>query len=142
MITEGFSTFLMNINFFTSRMLQKFIFFGGIAAAINFLSRIVLSLKLNFTLSIFIAHFIGMFCAYFLFKNFVFRSKNSKFQSLRFVTVNIFSLLIVLFVSLVFANKILPAVGISIFKHEIAHFIALSCTVFSSFILHKFWTFS
>ena len=120
----------------------RFIVLGSLAVFLNFFSRIILSTEFNFLISVTLAQCIGMLAAYFLFKNYLFQRSNSSFQWLRFVMVNLLSVIIVLIVSHILVYFLLPAVGIFKYKYEIAHFIGIGSTAITSFVLHKFWTFS
>lgn len=51
----------------------RFLVFGGLAAAINWLARIVLSLALPFALSVCLAYAIGMVAGYLLYRRYVWR---------------------------------------------------------------------
>lgn len=120
----------------------NFITLGALAGFLNFFSRIILSLVFNFHISVLVAQIFGMFVAFFLFRNYVFKAEKRSSQWVRFLMVNIISLIIVLIVSHIFAYFLLPSIGIHRFKYEIAHLIGIGSTVITSFLLHKFWTYS
>ncbi len=83
-----------------------------------------------------------MLIAYNLFNRFVFKQdKKNNFRIIRFVVVNLFSLITVLLVSFLFFDFILPFLSITLFSHEIAHFFGIASTAFLSYFLHKKWTF-
>jgi putative flippase GtrA len=132
----------MRFGFLNYKQFLKFVFCGFLAVICNFSIRILLSLKFNYFFSIFLSHLVGMFIAYNLFNNFVFKyKKNNNFRGFRFVIVNLLSLITVLAVSFVFFDFILPILSIKLFAHEIAHFLGIVFTAFLSYFLHKKWTF-
>jgi len=134
--------FLYRINKQNFVEFLRFITLGSLAVFLNFFSRIILSAEFNYFISIILAQCIGMFAAFVLFRNYLFAPSNRSFQWLRFIMVNLFSLVIILSVSHILVDYLLPTFGIIKYKYEIAHFIGIGSTVVSSFILHKFWTFS
>jgi putative flippase GtrA len=120
-----------------------FLAFGSFALLINFIARLIINLWLSFSLAIVIAQIIAMFCAYFLFRTYVFNfHKDSSRSFFKFLIINLISLFQVWAVSYFLAYVLLPTVGISEFIFEISHIVGISSTVLTSFIGHKFWTFN
>jgi putative flippase GtrA len=126
-----------------SMRLLKFIAAGGIAAALNFGSRIVLGLWLSYTASIVLAYLIGMATAFILNRLFVFRTTTSalKKQLGWFALVNLAAVLQTLAISIVLARWILPAVGIEWHNETLAHAVGVAVPVVTSYIGHKYLTF-
>ena len=134
--------FLLEVSKRNFKDFLHFIAIGLLAVCVNFFTRIVFSMEFNFFISVLLSQCIGMIFAFYLFKNYLFKSSKRSFQLLKFLMVNLLSLLIILIISHTMAFFLLPAVGILKFKYEIAHFIGIGSTAFTSFILHKYWTFS
>ncbi|MBN8887164.1 MAG: GtrA family protein [Rudaea sp.] len=128
----------------TPREFLRFLFTGGAAAAINFCSRIVLNQWLTFALSVVLAYLIGFAVAFVLFRRYVFPKSNQpvRKQILWFLTVNLAALAQTVLISLLLANYVLPAMSISWHSHEIAHAVGIAVPVFTSFLGHKYLSFS
>jgi len=114
---------------------------GGFAAFVNFLSRILFSLFLDLYISIIFAYILGMITAYYLFKNFVFVSLqgNKGGSPLSFVFVNVIALLQIYLVTVLSKD-----IFYKFFDNEylyLAHGLAILTSVFSSYWLHKNFTF-
>ena len=121
----------------------RFIVAGGIAAAANFLSRIALSTVLTYSVAIVVAYAVGMATAYLLMKYFVFEAGRWSVagEVAMFCAVNALALAQTLLVSLVLAYALLPWLGITRYREEIAHFVGVCVPIFTSFIGHKYGTF-
>ena len=133
---------LMNIfKAFKYREQILFIVCGGIAASINFFSRILLSFYLNLTLSVFFAYILGMLTAYFLFKKFVFlkNKKSKKSSPIFFIVVNFIAVLHIYLMTVLINYVAQSYMGYS--NVTIAHGISLSTSVFLSYYLHKNYTY-
>ena len=128
---------------FVSKQFVIFLLTGGVAAAINFVSRVFYSHWFNFSVSIVIAYITGMIAAFVLARIFVFtEGKNSLQRSaLFFVLVNVVSICQTWVVSIALAFYVLPMVGWKFFVAEISHAVGIIVPVFSSYIGHKHWTF-
>jgi putative flippase GtrA len=126
-----------------SKKLLSFLLTGGIAALINFLSRILYNHWLNFSISIVLAYITGMLAAFILMKSFVFTSsrKSLKHSALLFTLVNILAIFQTWLVSVALAYYLLPFLGVEKFNREIAHAAGIAVPVFTSYICHKRWTF-
>lgn len=124
---------------FKSREFHSFLFIGGVAAAVNFFSRIIYSQWVNFSVSIFLGYITGMVTAFILAKLFVFKgSQQPLHKSLIFFTlVNLVAILQTWLVSIFLAYYLLPSIGITFFAKEIAHAIGVVVPVFSSYVGHK-----
>ncbi len=129
---------------FASRQFLKFICTGGIAAIINFSSRIIYSTWFHFSTAILLAYITGMITAFVLAKLFVFKDSPLSLQhsAFRFLLINLLAALQTLVISLGLAFYLLPALGVTIMVKEIAHAIGIIVPIFSSYIGHKHWSFS
>lgn len=120
----------------------KFLLAGGFAALVNVISRFVVDLFTPFEVAVFMAHVIGMVVAFILFKQAVFTSTNGwRSMSFRFTVVNIFGVLITVFVSSITARSILDTILSGPVLYFVAHVIGVSVTAVTSYVGHKFYTF-
>lgn len=128
---------------FFSRQFMVFLLTGGTAAAVNFGSRIVYSLWLDFSFAVILAYITGMVTAFVLAKMFVFKdSQQSVHRSaVFFVLVNLVAVLQTWTISMGLAYYFLPSLGVTLFAREIAHAVGVVVPVFTSYIGHKRWSF-
>lgn len=128
---------------FLSRQFFLFLVTGGVAAGVNFASRIVYDHWLDFSTSIILAYVTGMATAYVLAKLFVFReSRQNVPRSVFFFTVvNLVAVVQTWAISLTFAYYVLPSLGVERFVPEVAHAVGVAFPVFTSFVGHKYWSF-
>ena len=128
---------------FMSRQFFMFLLTGGIAAVVNFGSRILYSAWLNFSSAIIFAYITGMITAFVLAKLFVFKdSQLSVHHSAAFfILVNLVAVLQTWGVSMALAYYLLPWLGVTLFVQEIAHAFGVAVPVFTSYIGHKRWSF-
>jgi len=126
-----------------SRQFLLFVLTGGIAAAVNFLSRMLYQLAVNFSVAVVLAYLTGMITAFVLARTFVFArgSSGTKQSFAWFTLVNVLAVLQTWGISVWLAYHVLPAMGIETFRYEIAHAIGLIIPVFTSFIGHKYLSF-
>jgi putative flippase GtrA len=128
---------------FLSTEFLRFLFVGGFAALVNFLSRIAFSVFLSFPIAIVLAYLVGMATAYVLSRKYVFGAGRRGYagEIYYFVLVNVLAVLQTLAVSLILARLVLPWLGVRAYQEEIAHFVGVCVPVFSSYLGHKYWTF-
>lgn len=128
---------------FFSRQFMVFLLTGGIAASVNFSSRIVYSLWLSFSSAVILAYLTGMVTAFVLAKMYVFTNSQQSFHhsAVFFVLVNLVAVLQTWGVSMGLAYYLLPWLGITLFPREIAHAVGVVIPVFTSYIGHKRWSF-
>ena len=120
-----------------------FLIVGGLAAIVNFISRILLSDMMSYRWSIIVAYIIGMFTAYLLSRVFVFeKSGRTPLSELYYFSiVNLLAVCQVWGISVLLAEYLFPKSGFEFYPEEIAHIIGLSVPIFTSFIGHKYWSF-
>lgn len=120
-----------------------FLLTGGIAAAVNFSSRIVFDLWMDYSAAIIIAYLIGMVTAFILAKLFVFKTSQQSFHrsALFFTLVNLVAVVQTWGISLLLAYHLLPWFGMTRFIPEIAHAFGVAVPVFTSYVGHKHWSF-
>ncbi|MBF6025974.1 GtrA family protein [Lysobacter niastensis] len=126
--------------------MKRFIYFaiaGGIAAAANFGSRILLGNVFNYSTSIVIAYVIGMITAFLLNRAFVFPEGNEGIhkQAGWFIAVNMLAVLQTLGISLLLARVVFPSVGLDFHPETLAHAIGVIVPIFTSYLGHKTYTF-
>lgn len=126
-----------------SRQFVKFVVAGGIAAVVNFGSRIVLSLWMPYVPAIVVAYCIGMLTAFIINKLFVFQESGGKLhhQASWFVAVNLAAVLQTVVISVLFADYLFPYMGMAWHREAVAHAIGLAVPVFTSYVGHKYLTF-
>lgn len=132
------------IQHYVSRQFFLFLLTGGTAAAINFGSRIIYNTWLNFSASVILAYATGMVTAFVLAKLFVFKTSQKPLHhsALFFVLVNAVAILQTWAISIGLAYYLLPSLGVVTFTREIAHAVGVVVPVFTSYIGHKYWSFS
>lgn len=125
------------------RQFIRFLATGGIAAAINFGSRILYSQIYSYRVAVVLAYLNGMVIAYFLARWFVFaksgRTKRREF--LDFILVNLFSALQVWLISVGLAEYLFPAVAFTFHSESVAHFFGLTVPAVTSYLGHMRLTF-
>lgn len=128
---------------FKSRQFLTFLLTGGTAAAINFGSRIIYSIWLDFSSAVILAYITGMIVAFVLARLFVFKeSQQSVHRSAAFfILVNLVAILQTWAISMGLAYYLLPTLGVTVFVREIAHAVGVAVPVFTSYIGHKRWSF-
>lgn len=126
-----------------SRQFLVFVVAGGVAAAANFGSRILLGRVMPYVPSIIAAYAIGMATAFLLNRRFVFTTTDTKLghQTFWFTVVNALAVAQTVLISLLFARWVFPQVGMGFHPATIAHGIGVAVPVFTSFVGHKALTF-
>ena len=129
---------------FASRQFLLFIFTGGIAAAVNFGSRILYNLWTDFSSAIVLAYLTGMVTAYVLARIFVFKQTSLSLgrSALMFVLVNVVAVGQTWVVSLLLADHFFPWMGMKTNVREFAHGVGVLLPVFTSYLGHKRFSFS
>jgi len=131
------------INQFRSREFLAFLITGGLAAAVNFGSRIVYNVWLDFSWAIILAYLTGMITAFALAKIFVFKQSQQTLQKsvFYFTLVNVVAVAQTWAISMGLAYYLLPMLGIHRFVTEIAHGVGVAAPVFTSYLGHKRFSF-
>lgn len=128
---------------FLSRQFLVFLITGGLAAAVNFGSRILYNQWMGFSSAIILAYITGMITAFVLARRFVFTDSRQALHrsALFFVLVNGIAILQTWGISMLLALYVLPALQITRFAPEIAHGIGVAVPVVTSYLGHKHWSF-
>lgn len=128
----------------TARQFWTFVAVGGLAAIVNWFSRIMFSAQgFPFEFAVIVAYIFGMATAYLLSRMFVFERTGRSLASeiWRFVLVNIVALVIVWIVSVSLERWILPQIGWTWRPAEVAHGIGILSPIVTSYFGHRFFTF-
>jgi len=128
---------------YLSRQFLVFLLTGGVAALVNFCSRMVYDQWMSFSSAVVVAYLTGMVTAFVLARQFVFRDSGQTLSRsmLYFVLVNLLAVIQTWLVSMLMLYQALPALAISRFAPEIAHATGIVIPVFTSFLGHKYWSF-
>lgn len=132
--------------FFLKYKQGEFLFFlllGGIAAGVNFVSRLFYSEFMSYRMAVIIAYVTGMVVAFLLFKHYVFsRSGKKHYQEIRdFTLVNIIGIVLVWVISIGLSEYVFPSINFNFFREEVAHLIGIATPAISSYFGHKYITF-
>jgi putative flippase GtrA len=121
----------------------RFLLAGTTAALVNFGTRLLFSIQLDYAVAVVLAYCCGMATAFALNRRFVFRGATQRLheQAAWFVGVNLFALVQTLAVSLLLADFVLPSLGFTWHAAEFAHAAGIAVPIFTSYIGHKRWTF-
>ncbi|MDR3474690.1 MAG: GtrA family protein [Devosia sp.] len=121
----------------------RFLVTGGLAAAVNIGSRVLLSMLMPFGAAVAVAYLIGMTTAYVLARLFVFERSGQTVHGefLRFTLVNLVALVQVWLVSVGLADWLFPALRFTWNADLIAHTVGVLSPVVSSYYGHKLFTF-
>ncbi|MDH5600996.1 MAG: GtrA family protein [Gammaproteobacteria bacterium] len=121
----------------------QFLFVGGIAAFINFISRIGFNEFVNYRVAVVLAYIVGMIVAFTLFKYYVFEKSGKHYidEVKNFTIVNILGIVQVWFISIGLAEYFFPYISLTFYPYEIAHFIGLCVPAISSYFGHKHFSF-
>lgn len=121
----------------------QFLIVGGLAAGINFASRIGFSELVSYRIAIILAYIIGMITAFLLSKHYVFEKSGRpiKDEFRDFTIVNIFAVAQVWLISVGLAEYFFPYISFSYYPEEIAHLIGLGIPAVTSYFGHKYFSF-
>jgi len=131
------------ISQFFSKEFVSFLITGGIAAGVNFFSRIFYNQFYSFSSSVILAYLSGMVTAFFLAKIFVFKKSTQSFKrsAMIFALVNVVAATQTWVISMGLNYYVLPYLGVKIFVAEISSAAGIIFPVFTSYLGHKKWSF-
>ncbi len=126
-----------------NRQFLLFLITGGLAALVNFFSRIAFSHWMSYTPAIILAYGCGMVTAFALNRLFVFRHSINRLhhQMLWFTVVNLFAVAQTILVSLLLAEYVFPRMAMTWHAESVAHAVGVLVPVATSFLGHKHLTF-
>lgn len=127
-----------------ARRFAAFLLTGGLAAAVNILSRMGFERFARYEVAIVLAYLLGMTTAFVLARVFVFASTGRRLhvEYGRFALVNAASLLQVWAVSVLLARAVFPAIGFGWNAETIAHIVGVLSPVVLSYHGHKRFSFA
>lgn len=130
------------IRHFMTRQFLVFLVTGGLAACVNFGSRILYDRWLDFSTSVVLAYLTGMVTAFLLARAFVFTSGSQPVHrsAFFFVLVNGVAVIQTWALSMLL-YYLLPLAGVTRFVPEIAHAAGVAMPVFTSYLGHKKFSF-
>ena len=128
---------------FFSREFFLFLVTGGIAALVNFISRIIYGQWMSFSAAVIVAYITGMVAAFVLFRLFVFKGsrRGTRRSAVYFTLVNLLAVCQVWLVSMGMALIVLPALNVTLYVEEIAHAAGILVPAFTSYLGHKYLSF-
>ena len=131
------------IHQFFSRQFLVFLITGGIAALVNFFTRILFDLYWSFSTSVLLAYLAGMCTAFILAKLFVFKESTQLIHRsvVIFGLVNLVAAAQTWGVSMSLDYYILQELRFTYLTPEIAHAAGVLFPVFTSYLGHKRWSF-
>ena len=133
------------IKSFASNQFLAFLITGGIAALVNFGSRVFYNIFVDFSYAIILAYLTGMVAAFILAKRYVFTqtqtSQKLKTSIIFFSLVNLVAIAQTWLISMSLAYYLLPHFGVVDYVLEISHAVGISIPVFTSYLGHKYFSF-
>jgi putative flippase GtrA len=120
-----------------------FLVAGGLAALVNFLSRIGFNQLFGYATSIVLAYLVGMVTAFLLTRHHVFApsGKSVRVEVAWFTLVNVLAVAQTLSISLLLADLVLPNLGIETYRKALAHAAGIAVPAVISYFGHRYWTF-
>ena len=120
-----------------------FVATGSLAAATNLVARWLLNFAMPFELAVVLAYLAGMAVAFVLFQRVIFDNPGTplKRRIIRFTQVNMLGMALAWAVSTLTARAVLPAIGWSFHPFEVAHLVGVAAPTFSSYFLHRSYTY-
>lgn len=130
-------------NPFYSNEFMGFLIAGGIAAVVNFLSRIFFNQYSSFSTAVILAYLTGMIASFTLNKLFVFKLSTQPLgrSVFFFISVNALAIIQTWVISMSLILYFLPSLGVNKYAAEIASAIGIAFPVFTSYLGHKHWSF-
>ena len=128
---------------FNDNQFNRFLIAGGIAAVVNFISRIFFGQWVGFSYSIVLAYLFGMLTAFLLTRAFVFKKTTRSLGSaaLGFTLINILAILQTWLITVFLAQLGLPWIGVISHAEEIGHAVGIMIPVLTSYLGHKHFSF-
>ena len=120
-----------------------FVATGSLAALANLISRYFLNLAMPFEAAVVLAYVVGMAVAFVLFQKVIFGNPGTSLRRrlIRFTQVNLVGMALAWLISTLMARLLLPSVGWTFHPFEVAHLIGVAAPTFSSYFLHRAYTY-
>ena len=121
----------------------RFVATGSIAAFSNLAARYLLNFIMPFEIAVVLAYLVGMVIAFYLFQKMIFGNPETplKRRLVRFTQVNVLGLALAEATSVFLARWLFPTIHWTLRPLDLAHFIGVAVPAFSSYFLHKYYTF-
>jgi putative flippase GtrA len=121
----------------------KFVATGSIAAITNLVARYLLNFVMPFEVAVVLAYLAGMVVAFVLFQRVIFGNPDTPLRRrlIRFTQVNLIGMALAWMISTALARVVLPAAGWTFHPFEVAHLVGVAAPAFSSYFLHKYYTY-
>jgi putative flippase GtrA len=128
---------------FKSKQFLSFLFAGGFAAVVNFLSRFLFNEYMSFGKAVIFAYIIGMITAFILSKLFVFSgsSHSTSKEFFYFTLVNVVAIAQTYIISVGLGEYLFPRIRFIFYPHAVAHAVGVMFPVFTSYLGHKYLSF-
>ena len=125
------------------REFVRFLAIGAIAAFANLIARYLFDIMMPFEAAVVLAYMVGMLIAFVAFQKVIFGDPNTPLRRrvIRFTQVNAIGLALAWFVSSILARIVLPYAGWTFHPFEFAHLAGVATPAFSSYFLHKHYTY-
>lgn len=122
----------------------RFLLAGGFAAFVNWVVRFPLSAVMPFAPAVAVANVIGMIVGFVIYRRYVFPGSQREFthQVRDFIIVNLLSMIVVVAISVIFADHLLPILGLTWQVEAIAHAIGIAAGAVSNFFGHRQFSFA
>jgi putative flippase GtrA len=122
----------------------RFLLAGSAAALLNWLIRFPLSYVMPFAGAVTVANVIGMVFGFVAYRHFVFpgSSRLLAHQLRDFIVVNVFSMAVVVAVSVVFARHVLPLMGLHWQIEAQSHAIGIAAGAVTNYFGHRQFSFA
>jgi putative flippase GtrA len=120
-----------------------FVATGSLAALTNLVARYFLDFAMPFELAVILAYIAGMAVAFVLFQRMIFGNPGTPLRRrlVRFSQVNLIGMALAWIVSTGMARIVLPAMDWTFHPFEVAHFLGVAAPTFSSYFLHRSYTY-
>jgi putative flippase GtrA len=120
-----------------------FVATGSLAALTNLVARYFLDFVMPFELAVVLAYMAGMAVAFVLFQRMIFGNPGTPLRRrlIRFTQVNLIGMTLAWAVSTTMARIVLPSIGWTFHPFEIAHVLGVAAPTFSSYFLHRGYTY-
>lgn len=132
------------MKFLLASEFTRFLIVGGVAALVNFISRIIFSEWMSFRIAIIVAYLVGMITAYILSRAVVFEpsGKHPGKELFYFSLVNLAAVIQVWLISVGLAEYLFPSLEFEFYPQEIAHLVGLAIPAITSYLGHKYFSFA
>jgi putative flippase GtrA len=120
-----------------------FVATGSLAALSNLIARYFLDFAMPFEVAVVLAYLVGMAVAFALFQRVIFGHPGTPLRRrlIRFTQVNLLGMALAWAVSTAMARLVLPSIGWTFHPFEVAHVLGVAAPTFSSYFLHRGYTY-